>query len=56
MIHEHRCRSGRHVIRGPQDRRSHGGCAGCARESEARYRRSCRNARKRLAAIQDLIA
>lgn len=52
MIHTHLCRSGRHVIHGPQDRRPNGGCKGCALENEARYRRSCQDARKYLKEMQ----
>lgn len=33
-----RCRSGKHEIRKPTDRRSNGTCAACARDNERRYR------------------
>lgn len=56
MLHQHSCRSGRHEISQPSHRRSNGHCAGCARENESKYRRSCRDARRRLAAIEALIA
>ena len=37
MLHQYRCRSGRHVISLPIHRRSNGHCAACARENESRY-------------------
>jgi hypothetical protein len=46
----------RHVHRGPQDRRPDGRCIHCQREAQKRYRDACRDARRRLAAIQELIA
>ncbi len=49
-------KSGRHAIRGPQDRRPNGGCKGCALESEARYRHSCQSARSRIRVIEDALA
>lgn len=33
-----RCRSGKHEIRTPADRRSNGACAACSRDNERRYR------------------
>jgi hypothetical protein len=56
MLHETRCRSGRHVIRDHRDRVTSGGCRACAYENQAVYRRNCRDARRRLAAIEALIA
>src|SRR5699024_2716048 len=52
----HVCRSGRHVIRGPGDKRSNGSCRGCALESEARYRASLRDARDKLRKLESLLA
>lgn len=46
----------RHARRGPQDRRPDGRCIHCQREAQKRYRDACRDARRRLAAIQELIA
>ncbi|WIM87712.1 hypothetical protein PT015_23255 [Candidatus Mycobacterium wuenschmannii] len=46
------CRSGRHVIRGPQDRRANGGCLHCARINESKYRFALRDSRQRLAVIE----
>ncbi|SLH44687.1 Uncharacterised protein [Mycobacteroides abscessus subsp. abscessus] len=33
-----RCRSGKHEITTPADRRSNGACAACSRDNERRYR------------------
>lgn len=46
----HRCRSGKHVILKPSDKRSNGACAACSRENEARYRSKLRNAYTTLSA------
>ncbi|WP_157896231.1 hypothetical protein [Mycobacteroides chelonae] len=35
---EDRCRSGKHILRLPSDKRSNRQCAACSRENEARYR------------------
>ena len=51
----HQCSNG-HTISGPQDRRSNGDCRQCASHNEAKYRRTLRDARQRLAAIEALIA
>ncbi|WP_255788459.1 hypothetical protein [Mycobacteroides abscessus] len=37
-MNEDRCRSGKHILRLPSDKRSNRQCAACARENEARYR------------------
>lgn len=50
----HRC--DRHVRRGPEDYRPNGRCAHCAREASRKYGQKCREARRRLAAIEALIA
>jgi hypothetical protein len=55
MLQPRLCRSGRHVIRGPQDRRPNGGCVRCARINESKYRFTLRDSRRRLAAIESLI-
>jgi hypothetical protein len=47
------CRSGRHTIR---DRASNGGCRFCATDNGRRYRRTLQDSRRRLAAIEALIA
>ncbi len=44
------CRTGRHPINGPADRRSNGRCAKCSRDNEARYRA------RRLASADRLVA
>jgi hypothetical protein len=46
------CRSGRHLIKSSQDRRANGGCAQCARANQRRYGARCRDARRRLTAIE----
>jgi hypothetical protein len=56
MRDEDRCRSGRHVIRDPHDRVSNGACRRCAYENQAAYRHSCRDARRRLRAIEAALA
>lgn len=52
MTQSQSCRSGRHLIRLPTDRRSNGQCASCSRENEARYRAGLRAARDRLRAVE----
>jgi hypothetical protein len=52
----HRCRSGQHTIRDHRDRRPNGACAACARDNEAKYRHSCQDARKRLAALESMLS
>jgi hypothetical protein len=54
-MHSHHCRNG-HPIRGPRDLRSNRQCVLCSRRNESEYRRRCRDARRRLAAIEALIA
>jgi hypothetical protein len=56
MDYQHRCRSGRHVIRDHRDRRANGGCAACARINERNYKMSCRAAKRRLAALESLLS
>lgn len=47
----------RHVHRGPADFRPDGRtCIHCSREAQKRYRESCRDARRRLAQIEAVLA
>ncbi len=46
-----RCRSGKHLILKPSDRRSNGACVYCSRDNEARYR-ARRN--EKLARLEEL--
>lgn len=50
------CRSGDHVIRDGRDRAANGGCRFCADRNSAKYRRTLRSARQRLAAIEAAMA
>jgi hypothetical protein len=45
----------RHTRRGPEDYRN-GRCIYCQREAQRRYARSCRDARRRLKAIEAALA
>jgi hypothetical protein len=56
MLMLNTCQSGRHSINGPADLRPNGRCIHCSREAQKKYRQSCRDARKRLQAIEALIA
>ncbi len=56
MIYSGRCRSGKHTIRTPSDRRSNGQCSRCSRDNEARYRARRNERLARLAAIEALVA
>lgn len=56
MLHTGRCRSGKHTINSPRDRRSNGQCAQCSRDNEARYRARRHERLARLTAVEALVA
>lgn len=51
-----RPRCSRHVHSGPQDLRPDGRCIWCSREAQRNYRIRCRDARRRLVAIEAALA
>jgi hypothetical protein len=50
------CRSGDHIIADQRDRMSNGACRKCAYRNQSKYLRNCRDARRRLAAIEAALA